>query len=50
MYTLYSDLSPEKQEKELKEFDPKDHKAVIDGQICVYCGMALHICLCTHEN
>jgi hypothetical protein len=50
MYTLYSQLTPEQQLKELKEFDPKHHQDVIEGHLCVLCGMALHNCLCTHED
>lgn len=50
MYTLYEDLTLEEQEQELKEFDEKHHQDVKDGILCVLCGMALHVCLCSHDN
>ena len=50
MYTLYKDLSPEQQTKELKEFDKKYHIDIKDNKLCILCGMALHNCLCSHDN
>lgn len=50
MYTLYEDLTPEEQEKELKEFKEKYHDDVKKGKICVLCGAALHVCLCSHDD
>ena len=48
MYTLYSQLSVEQQQSELKYFDVKHHNNVINGKLCVLCGMVLNNCLCNH--
>ena len=50
MYTLYEDLTEQQQVEELKEFEGCDHQAVIDGDICVLCGMVLYNCLCSHDE
>lgn len=50
MYTLYSNLSEEEQQKKLKSFDSKYHDLVKSDQLCILCGMALHNCLCSHED
>lgn len=50
MYTLYSQLTSEQQKQELKEFNKKHHQDVINGKLCILCGMVLHNCLCSHED
>ena len=50
MYTLYSQLSVEEQQSELKYFHKNDHNNVINGELCVLCGMVLHNCLCSHTD
>ena len=50
MYTLYKHLTKEQQQEELKHYDEKYHYDIKIGRLCVYCGMALHNCLCSHDD
>ena len=50
MYTLYSELTPERQKEELDEFIDSCKPAVIKGDLCVLCGHALKKCRCPLEE